>query len=92
MDLQRVIERAEQAAEAARLEREDLRWNSEPGSTERERTIRKRLEALRKAMIPVRSAIGKLIWDADCADREGDLRRVSKAIQYQAKQFKKMRR
>lgn len=92
MNLQRDIERAEQAAEAARLVREDLRWNSEPGDTERERTIRAQLEKLRKAMAPIRSAIGKLIWDDACADREGDLRRVSAALQYNQKQLKKMKR
>lgn len=50
------------------------------------------IEEIDKAMKPIRSAIGSLLWHAEYRPHEQELRDVSQRLQYQRKQLKKMRR
>jgi hypothetical protein len=85
------LNEADATADEAEAVRQDLRWNVKPGSEEREALIDKTLEAIRVAMIPIRSLMGKAVWGkADVPEK--DILAASERLQYQRKQLKKMKR
>lgn len=90
--LDRDIAEAQRVAEDAQALREDLRWSVKPGTTDRQRAIGHQLDAIDRAMKPIRSRIGGLIAHPLPAADERRLRQVSKGLQYERKQLKKMRR
>lgn len=92
MNLTDHIDRAERAAEAARIVREEMRWAQKPGDPEREDLIEATLEALRQAMAPLRIAIGTIQFGKVHGGQENRLRAASNALQYERKRLKKMRR
>ncbi len=83
---------AEREHEAALTLRKKLRWKSKPGTQRRERDIGRRISAIDCAMKPLRSHIGKLVWEPIPDELEGRLRAASRALQADRKQLKKMRR
>lgn len=95
MDIDQIIRdvaAAEQEHEAALKLRRRLRWKSKPGTQKRERDIGRRISAIDCAMKPLRSHIGKLVWEPIPDELEDRLRAASRALQADRKQLKKMRR
>ena len=58
----------------------------------RQASIEKLIAQIDEAMKPIRSGIGSLLWHVEYRRHEADLREVSKSLQYERKQLKKMRR
>jgi hypothetical protein len=86
------IQAAREEHERANKLRRTLRWGSKPGSVKRERDIDRRLRAIDAAMRPIRSHIGKLVWEPIPSELDDALRAVSADLQVERRQFKKMRR
>ena len=84
------LDGAYEAANGAATLRRRLRWKQKPGSRRREKQIADALEEIRRAMAPIRSLIGKAAWEE--IPQEPDLRAVSRRLQYERRQLKKMRR
>lgn len=74
----------------ARSVREE--WRRQPTSLERTDAILGALEGLRVAMVPLRSAIGRLVWEPLPDDLERRLREQSARLQYERRQLRKMDR
>lgn len=78
--------------------RKQRRRNSKPGNKRREKELERLLDDINRAMEPVRSFIGRLQHTPKTAatvitpEQEAALRDVSKDLQYQRRQLKKMRR
>lgn len=68
-----------------------MRYEMAKGDPTRERAIEGALELIDEAMKPLRSMIGKLLWDPQPEEQDQALRAVSKRLQYERKQLKKMR-
>ena len=80
------------AADEAAAVRRDLRRTVTPGAPDRERLIADTLRLLGEAMEPVRSLIGRFVWQPCPEATEASLREASARLQYERKQIKKMRR
>lgn len=72
--------------------REALRWKAKTDDEGRAGDLVDMLERIRLAMIPIRSEIGRLVWEPLPAKLEEGLRTVSARLQYERKQLKKMQR
>lgn len=83
---------AARTAEYANTLRAELRGRTTPTDPERVEQIDAMLEQLRLAMIPVRSLIGKQVWEPIPSHEEKALRDASAACQYERRQLKKMLR
>lgn len=92
MTLTTDIDAAFEAADTARLVREDMRWSMAPGSADRETLIAQQLANLAAAMEPIRRAIGGIPFGRVHGGQEARLREASQALQYERKRFKKLRR
>jgi len=81
---------AQQVADRAALVRQDTRRAEKPGDSVREKRLDATLDEIDAAMKPVRSAIGRIAWGA--GEYEAELRDVSRRLQYERRQLKKMQR
>lgn len=81
----------EEVAEHARETREDLRWKSKRTDHDRQVRIDAAMEEIRYSMAPIRAEIGRLVWEPIPNEQERALRAVSRTLQYERKQLKKMR-
>lgn len=91
-EIDAAIERGKEVAAAVAEARRAMRWRVTPGDPTREDTIAASISMIDDAMRPIRSAIGKLVWEPLPARQERALRETSKALQYERRQLKKMRR
>lgn len=90
-DVQRAIRTGQKAAEDAEAFRKATRRRSRPNVT-RNAKIDLQLIALRQAMTPIRSLLGRLQYEELDPELERELRAVSASVQYQAHALRRMRR
>lgn len=91
-EIAKAVAAAEREHEAALSLRKRLRWRTKPGTQKRERDIGRRISAIDVTMKPLRSYIGRLVWEPIPDELEARLRAASLALQKDRKQLKKMRR
>lgn len=86
------VEAAVSLGHEAREFRETVRWRVKPEDEARQSHIDALLDQIDDAMKPLRSHIGRLVWEPrpDAEDRA--LREASALLQYERRQLKKMRR
>lgn len=87
-----MVKLGDAALREARDTRGELRWQAKPGDPAREAELHRVLRLIDDVMRPIRSAIGKLVWEPISDRDERRLRATSKALQYERRQLKKMRR
>lgn len=90
-EITRAVREGEDGARVAADLRARLRFKTKPGEPGREQDIARMLDALDYAMKPVRSLIGRALWEPIPDEHENALRAVSKRLGYERKQLKKMR-
>lgn len=90
MDIEDAIADSRVAVRRAATLRKDLRWNSKRWDSARRERIELEIRRLGAAMAPIRSAIGRLVWEPVAAALDTRLRDASRALQYERKQLKKM--
>lgn len=88
----KAVAAGEAAAEDVRLTRERLRRTEKPGTPDREEALEQALGEIDTAMRPIRSLLGKVVWEPVPEEQEDALRAASKQLGYERKQLKKMRR
>jgi hypothetical protein len=90
--LDSILAAGEHSLEEAREAREALRKVTEPGDESREFRLAEARTLIDDAMVPIRSLIGKLIWEPRPAAEERALRDLSKRLGAERRRIKKMQR
>lgn len=90
-EITRAVRAGEEAAADAGALRDRLRYRTPRGDTGREHDIARAIDSINDAMRPLRSMMGKLVWDPVPDEQERALRAVSARLGYERKQLKKMR-
>ena len=90
--LEKQIAAANAAATIAADARVSLRRRTQPGDPERAEAIERALSNLAAAMTPLRSAIGRLVWEPLPDALEQRLRDASARCQYERRQLRKMQK
>jgi hypothetical protein len=85
------LDRAEEAVAEARAVRHALRWKVEKSDPGRKAQIEDELDNVAEAMAPIRSYIGRLMFEPLPDALEARLRDVSKQLQHQRRALKRMR-
>lgn len=89
--IDRSVERGRRVAESAREVRNQHRRRTRPGDGQRQRDISYALMSIDGAMLPIRRLIGKLPHEDTTEGRMSRLLDVSRQLQYERRQLKKMR-
>lgn len=90
--LRAVVERGRETARDATMTRQGLRWRSSPTDAGRQKAIADAIEDINDAMADIRSARAWVVWHPVPEADEDALRAVSRDLQYERKQLKKMQR
>lgn len=86
------IEAAEGVRQEAATWRAENRWKVKADDPDRQAALGSILDQIDDVMVPLRSHIGRLIWEPVQQELETRLREVSTGLQYERRQLKKMRR
>lgn len=90
-EISQAVSEGEAAANDAAALRARLRLVTKKGDPGREHDIKRAISRINKAMEPIRSIVGRLLWDPQPEAEDRAIRAVSKRLGYERKQLKKMR-